>query len=444
MRNPQQWELMSTDKIAIQVRGLGKRYRLGETHEVYRTFRDTLATLPAWLRNTSRERRAAKAGGHDPETPPGTFWALRGIDLDVHEGDVLGIVGRNGAGKSTLLKILARITEPTRGRAEIHGRIGSLLEVGTGFHLELSGRENIFLSGAILGMRKAEIRRKFEAIVDFAGVDEFLDTPVKRYSNGMRVRLAFAVAAHLEPEILIVDEVLSVGDAEFQKKCVGKMKDVAGGGRTVLFVSHNMQAVKALCESGILLERGRIVQRGPIAEVVEAYLARATAVEPGTPIPPEFHRRYPCDLEVFRVDVLNRHDEPAGFVLMEEPFGLRLHCRARRSRPDYTVNVQFRRDDGLVLGTIGTSYVLDRLEMRDGGVYALTARLKNVFSPGQYSMDVRVAAGPEEIDFVEGIPLTVAPVTAGDELPQREGVVQLRSEWSLEEEDADGAPQGGP
>ncbi|HNV23081.1 MAG TPA: ABC transporter ATP-binding protein, partial [Candidatus Hydrogenedentes bacterium] len=214
MRNPQQWELMSTDKIAIQVRGLGKRYRLGETHEVYRTFRDTLATLPAWLRNTSRERRAAKAGGHDPETPPGTFWALRGIDLDVHEGDVLGIVGRNGAGKSTLLKILARITEPTRGRAEIHGRIGSLLEVGTGFHLELSGRENIFLSGAILGMRKAEIRRKFEAIVDFAGVDEFLDTPVKRYSNGMRVRLAFAVAALLEPEILIVDEVLSVGDAE--------------------------------------------------------------------------------------------------------------------------------------------------------------------------------------------------------------------------------------
>ncbi len=416
MRNPQQWELMSTDKIAIQVRGLGKRYRLGETHEVYRTFRDTLATLPAWLRNTSRERRAAKAGGHDPETPPGTFWALRGIDLDVHEGDVLGIVGRNGAGKSTLLKILARITEPTRGRAEIHGRIGSLLEVGTGFHLELSGRENIFLSGAILGMRKAEIRRKFEAIVDFAGVDEFLDTPVKRYSNGMRVRLAFAVAAHLEPEILIVDEVLSVGDAEFQKKCVGKMKDVAGGGRTVLFVSHNMQAVKALCESGILLERGRIVQRGPIADVVEAYLARATAVDPGTLIPPEFHRRYPCDLEVFRVDVLNRHGEPAGFVLMEEPFGLRLHCRARRSRPDYTVNVQFRRDDGLVLGTIGTSYVLDRLEMRD----------------------------PEEIDFVEGIPLTVAPVTAGDELPQREGVVQLRSEWSLEEEDADGAPQGGP
>jgi lipopolysaccharide transport system ATP-binding protein len=435
---------MNTDKIAIHVRGLGKRYRLGETHEVYRTFRDMLATLPAWLRHKSRERRAAKSGPWDPETPPGTFWALRDIDLDVQEGAVLGIVGRNGAGKSTLLKILARITEPTRGRAEIHGRVGSLLEVGTGFHLELSGRENIFLSGAILGMRKAEIRRKFDAIVDFAGVETFLDTPVKRYSNGMRVRLAFAVAAHLEPEILIVDEVLSVGDAEFQKKCVGKMKDVAGGGRTVLFVSHNMQAVKALCDSGILLEHGRIVHQGPVADVVEAYLARAAAVEPGMLIPPERHRRYPCDFEVFRVDVLNRHGEPTGFVLMEEPFGLRLHCRVRQSRPDYAVSIQFRRDDGLVLGTVGTSYVLDRLEVRSGGAYTLTARLKNVFSPGQCRMDVRVVAGPEEVDYVEGIPLTVAPVTAGDELPQREGVVQLRSEWSLDEEDAAPAPQGGP
>lgn len=433
---------MSANTIAIQVRGLGKRYRLGATHEVYRTFRDTLVTLPAWLRNRTRERSAASSSICDPETPPGTFWALRDIDLDIHDGDVLGIVGRNGAGKSTLLKILARITEPTKGRAEIHGRIGSLLEVGTGFHLELSGRENIYLSGAILGMRKAEIRRKFDAIVAFAGVDEFLDTPVKRYSNGMRVRLAFAVAAHLEPEILIVDEVLSVGDAEFQKKCIGKMKDVAGCGRTVLFVSHNMQAVKALCDSGILLEHGRIIERGPIAEVVEAYLAHATAVEAGAEIPPAYHRRYPCDLEVFRVDILNRHSEPAGFVLMEEPFGLRLHCRVHKARPDYAVTIQFRRDDGLILGTVGTSYVIDRLEMQEGGIYTLTARLKNVFSPGQYSMDIGIHAGPESVDFIEGVPLTVAPVTAGDELPHREGVVQLRSEWELEAEDAGSAPQG--
>lgn len=433
---------MSTNNIAIQVRGLGKRYRLGETHEVYRTFRDTLATLPAWLRNKSRKRNATTSRSYDPETPPGTFWALRDIDLDLSNGDVLGIVGRNGAGKSTLLKILARITEPTKGRAEIHGRIGSLLEVGTGFHLELSGRENIYLSGAILGMRKAEIHRKFDAIVDFAGVEEFLDTPVKRYSNGMRVRLAFAVAAHLEPEILIVDEVLSVGDAEFQKKCIGKMKDVAGYGRTVLFVSHNMQAVKSLCDSGILLDHGRIVERGPIAEVVEAYLAQATAVEAGAEIPLEYHRRYPCDLEVFRVDVLNRHHEPAGFVLMEEPFGLKLHCRVHKARPDYTVTIQFRRDDGLILGTVGTAYVIDRLDMQEGGIYTLTARLKNVFSPGQYSMDINIDAGPDNIDFIEGIPLTVAPVTAGEELPRREGVVQLRSEWELEEQNADSTPRG--
>lgn len=433
---------MSANNSAIEVRGLGKRYRLGETHEVYRTFRDTLVTLPAWLRHKARERSVAKERAHDPETPPGTFWALRDIDLDLRDGDVLGIVGRNGAGKSTLLKILARITEPTKGRAVIRGRIGSLLEVGTGFHLELSGRENVYLSGAILGMRKAEIRRKFDAIVDFAGVEEFLDTPVKRYSNGMRVRLAFAVAAHLEPEILIVDEVLSVGDVEFQKKCIGKMKDVAGCGRTVLFVSHNMQAVKSLCDSGILLDHGRIVEQGPIADVVEAYLAHATAVEAGAEIPPEYHLRYPCDLEVFRVDVLNRHNEPSGFVLMEESFGLRLHCRVHKARPDYTVTIQFRRDDGLILGTVGTAYVVDRLDMEEGRVYTLTARLKNVFSPGQYSMDIGIAAGPETVDFIEGVPLTVAPVTAGEELPRREGVVQLRSAWELEAHNPDAPPRG--
>jgi lipopolysaccharide transport system ATP-binding protein len=201
-----------------------------------------------------------------------TFWALKDIDLEIEQGDVVGIIGRNGAGKSTLLKILSRITEPTTGRIELYGRVGALLEVGTGFHPELTGRENIFLNGAILGMRRPEIRKQFDAIVDFAGVEKFLDTPVKRYSSGMYVRLAFAVAAHLNPEILIVDEVLAVGDAEFQRKCLGKMKDVANSGRTVLFVSHHMQSVKVLCNRGMYLERGRVAQVGSVDNAIDLYV----------------------------------------------------------------------------------------------------------------------------------------------------------------------------
>ena len=200
------------------------------------------------------------------------FWALKDVSFEVKQGEVVGIIGRNGAGKSTLLKILSRITEPTTGRVEIDGRVASLLEVGTGFHPELTGRENIFLNGAILGMHRAEIKRKFDEIVAFAEVEKFLDTPVKRYSSGMYVRLAFAVAAHLEPEILIVDEVLAVGDAEFQKKCLGKMQDVASGGRTVLFVSHNMAAVQALCGRGMLLKQGRLIFNGQSGEAVKSYL----------------------------------------------------------------------------------------------------------------------------------------------------------------------------
>lgn len=204
-----------------------------------------------------------------------TFWALKDIDLEINKGEVVGVIGRNGAGKSTLLKVLSRITEPTSGRIELFGRVGSLLEVGTGFHPELTGRENIFLNGAILGMRREEIKKQFDAIVDFAGVEKFLDTPVKRYSSGMYVRLAFAVAAHLNPEILIVDEVLAVGDAEFQKKCLGKMQDVAQSGRTVLFVSHNMAAVQRLCSTGVLLSGGRVLSVGSVTDVIDVYLRQA-------------------------------------------------------------------------------------------------------------------------------------------------------------------------
>ncbi len=251
--------------LAIRVENLSKRYRIGAAQTRFR-YHDTLQErFIEWIRAPWRGLRGSNPGEY--------VWALREVSFEVEEGQVLGIIGRNGAGKSTLLKILSRITEPTEGLVIVRGRVGSLLEVGTGFHPELTGRENIYLNGAILGMKRAEIERKFDEIVAFAEVEKFIDTPVKRYSSGMYLRLAFAVAAHLEPEILVVDEVLAVGDAEFQKKCLGKMSDVAQQGRTVLFVSHNMSAILRLTQETIVLEKGRLVKRAPTAEAVDYYLS---------------------------------------------------------------------------------------------------------------------------------------------------------------------------
>jgi len=254
--------------FAIRAENIGKRYRLGETVGNYSTFRESMA---GWFRRSSKKDIEQAS---DDE-----LWALRNLNFEVNQGDVLGIVGRNGAGKSTLLKVLSRVTEPTEGYAEIRGRVGSLLEVGTGFHPELTGRENIFLNGAILGMKRAEISAKFDEIVDFSEVEKFIDTPVKRYSSGMYLRLAFAVAAHLEPEILVVDEVLAVGDAEFQRKCIGKMSDVAQQGRTVLFVSHNMSAILRLTQETMVINKGRMVMRAPSAQAVDYYLSQGFSEE---------------------------------------------------------------------------------------------------------------------------------------------------------------------
>jgi lipopolysaccharide transport system ATP-binding protein len=249
--------------VVISVQNMGKQYRLGEAQARPDTLRDLLAEGI----KTGFRRRPGGEGNR------ASIWALKDVTFDLQRGEVLGIIGRNGAGKSTLLKILSRITEPTEGRAILAGRVASLLEVGTGFHQELTGRENIYLNGAILGMGRAEIERKFDEIVEFAEIEKFLDTPVKRYSSGMYVRLAFAVAAHLDPEILLVDEVLAVGDALFQKKCLGKMGEAARSGKTVLFISHNMSAVRQLCTSAIVLERGRLVKRGGVGECIGYYLA---------------------------------------------------------------------------------------------------------------------------------------------------------------------------
>lgn len=262
-------------EIALRAEQVSKRYRIGLRVDHHDSFRGAvIRALAAPFRNLSRLKRLST---FEKENGPDVLWALQDVSFEVKRGEVLGVVGRNGAGKSTLLKILSRITLPTRGQVFVTGRVGSLLEVGTGFHPELTGRDNIFLNGAILGMSRAEIRSKFDEIVDFAGVERFIDTPVKRYSSGMYLRLAFAVAAHFQPDILIVDEVLAVGDAEFQRKCLGKMEEVGKDGRTVIFVSHNMNAIERLCHSAILLQNGRVVREGSPHSVVSAYLASTSS-----------------------------------------------------------------------------------------------------------------------------------------------------------------------
>ena len=297
--------------VAIEVEGLSKKYRLGEYQAAYGTLRETF--VHAGRRLTGREHHRAST----------ELWALQDVSFDVPEGEVLGVVGRNGAGKSTLLKILSRIVSPTAGRAEIRGRVGSLLEVGTGFSAELTGRENIYLNGAILGMKRREIEDRFDAIVEFSGVETFIDTPVKRYSSGMYVRLAFAVAAHFEPEILFVDEVLAVGDAEFQARCLGRMEEFGNSGRTVIFVSHNMQAVAQLCDRAILLEGGRLVREGPSEEVVAYHLQ--TSAGAGSTRTWSAHEAPGDDLVRLRsVRIVDEDGDSVDYVDVRRPVGIEL------------------------------------------------------------------------------------------------------------------------
>lgn len=305
------------NNAAIQVENLGKSYRIGGLQARYKRFTEALMealTLPI--------RRLTKLGRPVPTDE--TLWALKDISFEIKQGEVVGIIGRNGAGKSTLLKVISRITEPTEGEARIFGRVGSLLEVGTGFHPELTGRENIYLNGAILGMRKAEIEKKFDEIVDFAEVEKFIDTPVKRYSSGMFVRLAFAVAAHLEPEILLVDEVLAVGDTTFQKKCLGKMSDVSKQGRTVLFVSHNMAAINRLCDKGIWLNDGMVRYIGSAEQAVAAYLS--TGLETKGEHRWEDSKKAPGDgrLRLRAVRVLDSANKTSSIIDVKEPFWIEI------------------------------------------------------------------------------------------------------------------------
>ncbi len=361
------------------------------------------------------------------------FWALRDVSFELERGKVLGIIGRNGAGKSTLLKILSRITEPSEGRVTIRGRVASLLEVGTGFHPELTGRENIFLNGSILGMTRAEIKSKFDEIVDFAGVEKFLDTPVKRYSSGMYVRLAFAVAAHLEPEILIVDEVLAVGDAEFQKKCLGKMREVSRGeGRTVLFVSHNMAAISGLCQRAILLDHGDMVMDGTVDRVISQYLS---AQQEGTGIVEWAGSRQPAcpELRFRRAFVTNESGETGKILDLRCPFTLALEYEAITPTHDLIIGFDMHNADGiLVCGSNNIGFTLGTIQQP--GVYQTFCRFPGaIFNAGRYEVRF-IAHTTESVLLATELCLTFEfedMIGHGGRFEKVHGIVRPNLEWEV-------------
>jgi lipopolysaccharide transport system ATP-binding protein len=377
--------------VAIRVESVSKQFRIGSP-ERYRTFRDTLInTLAApfrFLRN-----------GSSHKGPVQTIWALKDVSFEVKHGEVIGIIGRNGAGKSTLLKILSRITGPTKGHAEIHGRVGSLLEIGTGFHPELTGRENVFLNGAILGMKKTEILRKFDEIVAFAEVDKFLDTPVKHYSSGMYVRLAFAVAAHMQPEILIIDEVLAVGDAAFQRKCLGKIGDVAGEGRTVLFVSHNMGAIQNLCQTCLWLQRGQLVSQGDSRSIIRQYL-RGEATEFGC-FDNSGRTKRPVRA-VVRNAWLEKDQVRVGHLIFGDEVDLVMEIEVFE-KTLIGVELLLRQADGVPVAFAPSGLVQDNDLSSQPGFVTVRASLPPAFlAVGPYSIDLALAeSGVCLLDYIE-------------------------------------------
>ena len=372
-------------KSAIRVRGLAKRYTItsGRRAGGYRTLRESIVDAVA------APLRRLRSGTGEDTSATCDFWALRDVSFDVQPGEVVGIIGRNGAGKSTLLKILSRIVEPTSGRAEVRGRIGSLLEVGTGFHPELTGRENIYLNGSILGMSRREIDRKFDEIVEFSETEQFLDTPVKRYSSGMYVRLAFAVAAHLEPEILVIDEVLAVGDAQFQKKCVGKMDEIGRSGRTVLFVSHNMPLVRLHCTKAVSLQSGRVVEMGPVQAVVNRYMGEGLGPEVRG-----FNRTRravrPRDCEIMNA-WLSCDGEKIDQVEWYKPFEINLEI-AVSSRVKLSPEYLFRDENQNPVLFAPTGVFQGFEQTLAPGRYQITSRCPALhLASGTYFMDVMVA-----------------------------------------------------
>lgn len=420
---------------AIEIRDISKRYLLGEKAQMYGSFREALtrALVKPW-------RRSARSSAATPPVKD-SFWAVKNINLDIAQGETVALIGSNGAGKSTLLKIISRITDPTEGSIRVRGRMGSLLEVGTGFHPELTGRENIYLNGAILGMRRREIEANFDQITAFAGIGQFLDTPVKRYSSGMYVRLAFSIAAHLEPEILIVDEVLAVGDVAFQKKCLGKMAEACTQSRTVLFVSHNLAAVESLCSRGVVLDHGEIVFDGPSKEAVRFYLdnlggdsaAPASHVidlhaSPGRPAK---YRPHLKRLELFDGRGRPLHGTlPAGEALRAYIyFELEMPCTS------FDASIAFDTVTGQRVCTAHSAYEPDRQHEERAGEQLFVCDIPSLaLVPGEYKVGVGLDIASGEVDWVDDatrLSIVNSDFYGTGILPTR-GVCLLENRWTLE------------
>lgn len=411
----------------IKIEGLGKRYKLGAS-EPYLSLRDQLAGTFTKKKRQSKEE----------------FWALKDINLEINRGDTIGIIGRNGAGKSTLLKILSQITPPTEGKITIDGRIASLLEVGTGFHPELTGRENIYLNGAILGMTRNEIKRKFDEIVAFSEIEKFLDTPVKRYSSGMYVRLAFAVAAHLEPEILIVDEVLAVGDAQFQKKCLGKMKSVSGEGRTVIFVSHNMAAISDLCNRCILLEKGKIVEQGNTPKVINLYMNQNNIDDESyVDLAKTNKRRSSVGESLFNwksIKIFNSQKKQIANIKLGEPFKLVFEAVAKENVSDIQIGFSVASSAGVfVSNSLQTDNKLTQ-DFKKGTVSFTISFDQNILSPDGYSIDLS-ARGSRVYDWIpEALSFHVFDFASERQAnvipwgPHHGGCVRLPCDWKIKNE----------
>lgn len=415
------------NRPVISVQGIGKQFQLGERRDLSKSFRETLMDIVA---APVRRLRSLSGRSRDNE-----FWALRDISFELQEGQVLGIIGRNGAGKSTLLKILSRISEPTEGRAVIRGRVASLLEVGTGFHHELSGRENIFLNGAILGMKKAEIVRKFDEIVAFSGVEKFLDTPIKRYSSGMKVRLAFAVAAHLEPEILIIDEVLAVGDQEFQNKCLGKMNDVATSGRTVLFVSHNMAAVEGLCTTAIHLEQGRLIASGETREIISRYLQFGAQVTDEVDLRNHSRRSSGAETALEKLRILVADRQSAGQIPIGSDIVFEVHVNPPRPMRYARLAIRLFNSVGLRVTTCHSEYQYDQqISIESPTVLRCTMRNCRL-APGMYTIDLQLDEYTTMVDKIESsVAMEVIPSDlygTGRSLPVHSAVVFPEAEWQV-------------
>lgn len=422
--------------IAIRCEALSKRYRIGQ-RESYKALRDVISEAAAApfrrLRGSITNGNSSHSNGNGWSIN-NEFWALKDVSFDIKRGEVVGIIGRNGAGKSTLLKILSRITKPTSGHAEIHGRVGSLLEVGTGFHPELTGRENIYLNGAILGMRKAEIERKFDEIVAFAEVEKFIDTPVKRYSSGMYVRLAFAVAAHLEPEILVIDEVLAVGDAAFQRKCLGKIGQVAEGGRTVLFVSHNMGAIRNLCTQVTWLDEGKVASRGGSAEVVDQYL-RTSLERFGSSLDLKTVKRIGGYGEKLQITAVQFNE--GGPVLHGERLSVEIHFETHSLVNAAAFGFGFSSMEGIRVMSVDSDLSESQTELpanTRGRVKAIVSKLD--LQPGRYSFDVGARSGNNlAVDYLRGC--SQVEVLPGPETPpliiREDGGMRIPAEWEWEQ-----------